>query len=58
MVAKSLWDQIKKWQQGFFTFIYYLDVFKICCQDYTHKYASFTLADARRTPLQNILKVL
>ena len=30
----------------FLSFIYYLDDFKTCCQDYAKTYASFTLADA------------
>ena len=56
MAAKSLWDQIEKWQQGFSTSIYYLDDFKTCCQDYTQKYASFTLAVAQFVDLS--LKVV
>ena len=36
----------KKRQQWFLSYIYYLDYFKTCCQDYTHKYASFIPTDA------------
>ena len=48
MAAKSLWDQKVKMATTvfkFYNFIYYLDDFKTCCQDYK-KNAFFTLADA------------
>ena len=47
MAAKSLWDKIEKWQQGFLSSKYYLEYIKTICQDYTQKYASFTFDDIR-----------
>ena len=48
MAAKSLWDQIEKWQQGFLSSKYYLDDIKSICQDYIQKYDNidfFTFTD-------------
>ena len=48
MAAKSLRDQIEKWQQRFLCSVYHLDDFKTSCLYYTPKYSSFTLAYALR----------
>jgi len=46
MAAKSIWDKKVKMETTVFKFyIYYLEDFKTCCQDYIRTYAYFTLAD-------------
>ena len=44
----TIGPNIKQWQQGFLSSIYYLDDFKTCCQDYTQKHDKIELFDIYR----------
>ena len=54
MAAKSLWNQIEKWQHGLLNSKYTLDYIKTICQYYTQKYENTEFVNIyQRTTVHN-----
>ena len=58
MAAKSLWDQLEKWQQGFLNSKYYFDDFKTICQYYNKNMTRLFFFDISLLTIDRSMSIL